>query len=468
MNPGFAETHDYISKLYGLLEDPDAAVIANSVMVLNELLLEKGGIEITQTTLIHLLNRIGEFSEWGLNAVLDLVSRYRPTSEEEMYAIMNLLDPVLRTANSGAVLATFKCFLCLSAHLPDMHPQILARAKPPLLTLIAGSNPETQFAVLKHMEVLLPREFAKGVFDDEFRQFFVRYSEPSYVKYLKTGLLPWIANEANAKDIVSELVEYVTDVDSELAKKSIIAMGEIAIRVNTYTQDIVQNLLDLVDLDTPYVRAQAVKTTAKVVRTYPYVRHQLLPVLAKCLRRVEDADAKAVLLWTLGEYGEELVEAPYLLESVVNNYADESSTIIKLSLLSASMKLFFKRAPEMQPVLGKLLARAVEDSTNQDIHDKGLLYYRLLAHSVDSAAAVFRSHFQEHSDRVVLAYAEERDTVKKEKIWKEFNSLSIVYAQPSTQFIKSEYQFVSAFSTSCNIPVNNFICSFFIYLYVEI
>jgi hypothetical protein len=44
----------------------------------------------------HLLNRIGEFSEWGLIAVLDLVSRYTPSSEEEMFGVMNLLDPVLR------------------------------------------------------------------------------------------------------------------------------------------------------------------------------------------------------------------------------------------------------------------------------------------------------------------------------------------------------------------------------------
>jgi hypothetical protein len=63
---------------------------------------------------MSLLNRIGEFNEWGLSNVLDLVSRYKPNSEEEVFAMMNLLDPVLRTANSGAVLATFKCFINLT------------------------------------------------------------------------------------------------------------------------------------------------------------------------------------------------------------------------------------------------------------------------------------------------------------------------------------------------------------------
>ena len=50
---------------------------------------------------------------------------------------MNLLDPVLRTANSGAVLATFKCFITLTNSMPELHPQIYARAKPPILTLVS-------------------------------------------------------------------------------------------------------------------------------------------------------------------------------------------------------------------------------------------------------------------------------------------------------------------------------------------
>jgi AP-4 complex subunit beta-1 len=94
-----------------MLQDPDAGVVTNVITVLNELQLSRGGMEVSQPVVVHLLNRIGEFSEWGLNTVLDLVSRYKPASEDEMFAVMNLLDPVLRTANSGAVLAIVKSFL---------------------------------------------------------------------------------------------------------------------------------------------------------------------------------------------------------------------------------------------------------------------------------------------------------------------------------------------------------------------
>jgi len=48
--------------------------------------------------------------------------------------------------------------------------------------------------------------------------------------------------------------------------------------------------------------------------------------------------------------------------------ADEASAPTKLHLLSAAMKLFFKRPPEMVAMLGRLLSRAVNDNSNQDVH----------------------------------------------------------------------------------------------------
>jgi hypothetical protein len=113
---------------------------------------------------------------------------------------MNLLDPILRTASSSAVLATFKCFFQLAKSFPDIESQIYVRAKPPMLTLITGSHSEVQFVMLKHLQIILPRAAARGVFDDEYRQFFVRYNEPAHVKHLKIATL-FFKPEAFKKDL---------------------------------------------------------------------------------------------------------------------------------------------------------------------------------------------------------------------------------------------------------------------------
>jgi hypothetical protein len=34
----------------------------------------------------------------------------------------------------------------------------------------------------------------------------------------------------------------------------------------------------------------------------------MIPLMAKCLRRVEDSEARVALVWMLGEFGHEIVE----------------------------------------------------------------------------------------------------------------------------------------------------------------
>jgi hypothetical protein len=55
--------------------------------------------------------------------------------------------------------------------LPPVPGQVYSRIKAPLLTLMAGGNPEVEYCILKHMAHMAHK--CPGVFDDEYRQ--VRY-----------------------------------------------------------------------------------------------------------------------------------------------------------------------------------------------------------------------------------------------------------------------------------------------------
>ncbi len=440
LSPNLVESNGYLEQLYRMLQDTDSNVVTNVIFVINELCISTGGLEVRQSTVMALLNRIGEFSEWGLNSILDLVARYQPASEDEAFAIMNLLDPVLRTANSGSVLATFKCFMKMTAGMPDLQVQIYSRAKPPLLTLVTGAHAESQFTTLKHLELILHQPAAKGIFDDEYRQFFVRYNEPPHVKHLKVDLIPLIANEVNAREIATELGEYVTDVDSELSKRAIRSIGAIAMKIGSVSADMTNSLMELIDMDSPYVRAEAAIVVGNVIRVNPALSNLVLPFVSKCLKRVEDPSAKAVLVWILGEFGENVVEAPYLLESIIDNYAEEQSVAIKLNVLTAAMKLFFKRPPEMQAMLGRLFGVAINETGNQDLHDRSLMYYRLLTTDIAVAKSLFAAGGQ--FGVANGNFAEMNDLEKRAKLFAEFNSLAVVYGMPSVQFIGEKYQLV--------------------------
>ncbi|CAN0470310.1 unnamed protein product, partial [Hapterophycus canaliculatus] len=107
--------------------------------------------------------------------------------------------------------------------------------------------------------------------------------------------------------------------------------------------------------------------------------------------------------WRLCSYEQ---EAPYMLEPLVDAWEEEPSCEIKMQLLTAAVKLFFKRPPEMQSMLGRLLARAVNDVSSQDLHDRALLYHRLLKHDPEVARRVCCCERPPVSGE----FAEDRDT----------------------------------------------------------
>lgn len=89
---------------------------------------------------------------------------------------------------------------------------------------------------------------------------------------------------------------------------------------------------------------------------------------------LSEPQARSALLWIMGQFGQFIPEAPYLMESMAEGFSGEE-TVVRLALLTAATQLFFKRPPECRALLGGLLASAVNDP-NQDVHDRALLYYR--------------------------------------------------------------------------------------------
>ena len=63
-----------------------------------------------------------------------------------------------------------------------------------------------------------------------------------------------------------------------------------------------------------------------------------------------------------------------MLEPLAESFCTEDPAC-RLALLTAGVRLFFKRPPECQRLLGALLGAGIGDS-NQDVHDRALLYYR--------------------------------------------------------------------------------------------
>mmetsp|Transcript_39746 Transcript_39746/g.91916 ORF Transcript_39746/g.91916 Transcript_39746/m.91916 type:complete len:831 (+) Transcript_39746:250-2742(+) len=448
INPSVVTETDLLPMLKRLVNDNDAHVAANTISALEEVLFSEGGYHPTEEVITSLLNRIMQFSEWGQCAILRLLTKYTVAGESEMFDIMNILDGLLKQSSSAVVLSVTKIFVDLTSNRPDLQQDVLQRLKGPLLTLMAAASTELSYTVLVHIHALLTRGQRQiEVFAGDFKQFFCRYNEPSYIKQVKIDILTMLADFNSAEHMVTELSEYVTDVDAEIARKAIQAIGKIAVHVPSTSEMIVSSLTNLLELDIDYVCTEAAVVMKDLVRKYPQQFQQASGAVQKCLRIVTEPDGKSALLWILGEYGLLIEDAPYLLEPMIDSFMEESGAV-QLEMLTAAVKLFFCRPPEVQRMLGSLLQKAIQECTHPDVRDRALLYYRLLQVSPEEARKVICA-----PKEVVDEFQEEMDVDLRDRVFDEFNSLSTVYKQPASKFIQvSNSPFVAMKMPCAELP----------------
>jgi len=296
---------------------------------------------------------------------------------------------------------------------------------------LSSSTHELSYTILHHIKLMASR--APKVFTPHFRDFFIKHLEPGYLKHLKLETLAVVANEHNVREIMEELSYYVSMGDTELStsRKAVSAFGEIAVSISSAAEMSLTYLLDFLDLGLAHVLSETFIVLKDILRKYnneDFCR-SYLPAITKHWKLIDDSKSISSFLWILGEYGDIIELAPYILETFIDDFKNYHSSV-RLEILSSSVKLFFKRPPEMQDMLGRLLAVAVDDSSHADVHDRALFYYRLLDANVYLAREVIMTKKQ-----IVSNFTEEDSVEFKEKLFSEFNTLSVVFGKPSERFI---------------------------------
>lgn len=63
-----------------------------------------------------------------------------------------------------------------------------------------------------------------------------------------------------------------------------------------------------------------------LLRKYPQWSHDCIAVVGNISsKNVQEPKAKAALIWMLGEYSKDMPDAPYILESLIENWDDENA-----------------------------------------------------------------------------------------------------------------------------------------------
>ncbi|CAG9316259.1 unnamed protein product [Blepharisma stoltei] len=433
--------NSFINTLYELIRDPDPTVSSNAIIALNEILENEGGIAINRKMCIYLLNRIHQFNEFGQSTIFDIIARYVPQDDEEMLDILNILEDKLRHASSSVVLGCIKVFMNLTKDNPALLKQVFSRVQAPLITLFVGGEVaeayELSYCVLAHINLIISRGAAE-VFENDYKNFFCKYDEPTYIKFLKIDILKMIATENNLNDIVNELCAYVTDVNIEMSKQSIRGIATIAMRIQSSSTAVIRQLIGFLSCGIDYVITETLVSMKDLLRKYRNLSSEIINQLASSLEIVNNDEGKAAIIWMIGEFGNEIEDAPYILQGIVDNTNPSENLQITYALLTASVKLFLKRAPEMQNTLSTLFKLLFNDCDNPDIHDRAGFYYKLLQSDPDIADQIINC-----DKHPIQVFYEDDRTQLTETLCQEFNQLSVIYQKPSKAILKPAAQLVA-------------------------
>jgi AP-1 complex subunit beta-1 len=79
------------------------------------------------------------------------------------------------------------------------------------------------------------------------RVFFCKYNDPVYVKLEKIDILVKVVDEKTADVILAELKEYSGDMDTEIVRKSVRAIGQIILKVDKASKKAVEIIAEIIN-----------------------------------------------------------------------------------------------------------------------------------------------------------------------------------------------------------------------------
>lgn len=136
-------------------------------------------------------------------------------------------------------------------------------------------------------------------------------------------------------------------------------------------------------------------------------------------------------MWILGEFGEFIEDSPYILEKMIEEQKEFNSVKLSGVLLTSLLKLFFKRAPEVHKMLGQFMEQLIKNTVDTDLKQRTIFYYRLLKIDIALAEKIVAGEHEKIGE-----FYEDKNEELREKLFLEFNSLSVVYQKPSDRFLK--------------------------------
>ncbi|KAL9242808.1 hypothetical protein vseg_016772 [Gypsophila vaccaria] len=431
INAELVEDRGFLDSLKDLISDNNPMVVANAVAALAEIQESSSRpiFEITSATLAKLLTALNECTEWGQVFILDALSRYKAADPREAENIVERVTPRLQHANCAVVLSAVKMILQQMELITstDVVRNLCKKMAPPLVTLLSA-EPEIQYVALRNINLIVQKR--PTILAHEIKVFFCKYNDPIYVKMEKLEIMIKLASDRNIDQVLLEFKEYATEVDVDFVRKAVRAIGRCAIKLERAAERCISVLLELIKIKVNYVVQEAIIVIKDIFRRYPNTYESIIATLCESLDTLDEPEAKASMIWIIGEYAERIDNADELLEGFLESFPEEPPQV-QLQLLTATVKLFLKKPTEgPQQMIQAVLNNATVETDNPDLRDRAYIYWRLLSTDPEAAKDVVLAEKPVISDD-----SNQLDPSLLDELLANIATLSSVYHKPPESFV---------------------------------
>lgn len=381
---------DYISILLG---DKQYYVVGPAVTAFLEVCPDR--IDLVHKHFRGLVRKLVDMDEWGQLATLQLLTIYarkcfpvrtqksqKNTSkgfyedegseheddnsgegvrvlDPDLELFLKACKPLLSSRNSAVIVSTARCFLHLGTS------EYIDAAIGPLVALLRSPQDIQHVAMNNIVAVCLlrPELFVRYV-----GHFLVRATDSPDVSRLKFEILTLIFPhcESYTKEmILSELEHFTRAADTALVQESVRAIGRCAQNEITTSTRCLRLLLSQLSSQDGNLVAESLTVIRHLIQQNPQSHVQTVIRLAKNLDTTTNPEARASIIWLVGEFSglpEEDNIAPDVLRILAKGFVDESEVAkLQIVLLAAKVYLHYlirtipaqtEEAPDASPTQG--------------------------------------------------------------------------------------------------------------------
>ncbi|ODV95125.1 hypothetical protein PACTADRAFT_49873, partial [Pachysolen tannophilus NRRL Y-2460] len=260
--------------------------------------------------------------------------------------------------------------------------------------------------------------------------FFCKYDDPIYVKDTKLEIIYLLADENNLDIVLTEFEEYATEVDLQMARKAIRAIGNLAVKIESTAGDCVEVLNNLIQDGISYIVQESAIVLKNILRKYPGKFNDSILLLISRIELIDEPDSKAAAIWIIGQYCDSIENSHLLLDDFSINLKDDPVDV-QLCFLTAVVKLYVMLPLKSSDLLGRTLKMCTEETDNPDLRERGFYYWRLLSRDLETAKSIIRCDIpaiSTDSDKIDQSILEELEL--------NIGTLASIYLKPVQQLFR--------------------------------